>query len=133
MKMDERLNTERLRMLNAPFCLLCTGEYALPVRFRIHGPHVECRVPTWSGVGDRLPEKPEVTLVAVAEPGPNLRWLFIRGQATLVPDPDWQGLEPTDRTGIAPEDLYQILRIRPRRIELIDEQRGWGYRETADL
>lgn len=131
--MHNGLNTQTLATLGARMVILSVGQYALPVRFRIREPAVECRVPTWSGVGDLLGQSDEVTLVAVSETGPHLRWLFIRGPAVVVPDPDWEGLQPpaTDRVG--PDDLYQLLRVRPRRMELVDEGCGWGFRETADL
>ncbi|MFZ5828305.1 MAG: hypothetical protein ACOY94_28700 [Bacillota bacterium] len=130
--MDQMLNVLSLEAMGARYAMLSVGRYGLPVRFRIRGRAVECRVPTWSGVGDLLEGLEEVLLVAVVETEPYLRWLFLRGPASIVPDPDWEGLEPPPLHHLVPDDLYQILRIEPRRIERVDEQRGWGYRETAD-
>lgn len=131
--MNNMPNVQTLAAMGARVAVLSVGRYALPVRFRIREPVVECRVPTWSSVGDLLEEPGEVMLVAVGETGPDMRWLFIRGPATVVPDPDWDGLEPPTFDGVGPDDLYQLLRIEPKRLELIDEQRGWGVRETVDL
>ena len=133
--MNGVLNIETLAAMGVRFAILSSHGYALPVRFRVRGAVVECRVPTWSGVGDLLEETGEVTLVAAEETGrdPCLRWLFIRGSAAVVPHPDWQGLVPPRPQRLATDDLYQLVRVEPKRIELIDEQRGWGVRETIDL
>ena len=32
-----------------------------------------------------------------------------------------------------PDELYLVVRVTPRRIDLLDENRGWGARETLDL
>ncbi|HWI65135.1 MAG TPA: hypothetical protein VNT75_25175 [Symbiobacteriaceae bacterium] len=131
--MNNVLNTQMLATMGDGIAILGVGRYALAVRFRVRGSAVECRVPTWSGVGDLLEEPTEVTLVAVGEAGPFMRWLFLRGPAALVPDPDWEGLQPPVSGRVSPDDLYQVVRIEPRRMELIDEERGWGFRETVDL
>jgi len=113
--------------------VLNAGGYALPVRFRIRGAAVECRVPTWSGIGDRLTSDDHALLVLVEEGGRELRWRLIGGSAHLVANPDWEGLIPPETQRISPSYLYQVVRIEPRRIELVDEARGWGYRETMDF
>jgi hypothetical protein len=130
--MENRLNVQALGLLGTRFVVLGAGGYALPVRFRIREPAVECLVPTWSGLGDLAAAAGDVTLVAALESGAHLRWLFLRGPAAVVPDPDWEGFQPLAAGRISPDDLYQLLRILPRRIERIDEQRGWGCRETGD-
>ncbi len=126
-------SVEPLAGLSAGVAVLSLAGYALPVRFRVRDRVVECLVPTWSGVGDLLTEADQALLVQVEEGGAALRWLLVRGPASLVTDPDWDGLLPRSIGQIAPEDLYQLLRIRPKRIERVDEARGWGYRETLDL
>lgn len=131
--MESRGGVERLVAMEARFAILGVGRYALPVGFRVRGSVVECRVPTWSGVGDLLIGQQDVTLVAVSENGPHLHWLFIRGSATVVPEPDWTGMDLPGVDRSSPDDLYQLLRVAPRRIEEIDEARGWGSRETVDL
>lgn len=132
--MDEVLSPHALSAMSTRAAALSVGNCALAVRFRVGGGVVECRVPTWSEVGDLLSQGPsEATLVAVVEEGPHLRWLFLRGMAALVPHPDWDGLLPPMDDRILPEDLYQLVRLEPRRMERVDERRGWGFRETADL
>lgn len=135
--MKNPLSTQALTDLKTRVAVLSVGRYALPVRFRIRESRLECQVPTWSGMGDLLEaagtDPLEVTLVAVEEAEPHLRWLFVRGPAVLVPDPDWEELHVAAGGSVSTGDLYQLLRIVPKRIELADERRGWGYRETMDL
>lgn len=131
--MNDSLNLQALAALGARFAILGVGWYALPVRFRIRESAIECQVPTWSGVGDLLEEPGEVTLVAIGDCGAGLKWLFVRGRAGVVPEPDWEGLPPAAGSRVGSDDLYHLLRIEPKRIELVDEQRGWGFRETVDL
>jgi hypothetical protein len=135
--MEMELSTGRLAAMAVQVAVLSVGRYALPVRFRVIGSFVECRVPIWSGVGDMLADGPgEALLVAPApasETDAALRWLFLRGPAMMLDAPDWEGLGPPSGTGVSPEDLYQVVRITPARLEWIDEHRGWGYRETLDL
>lgn len=126
------LNTQILETLETRHAVLGIDGYALPVRFRVCGQIVECSVPTWSEVGELLEKIEEVTLVAIKKSGSELRWVFLRGAAVIVKNQDWECLVPPERSLVDPEDLYQLLRINPSRIELFDEQRGWGYRETAD-
>jgi hypothetical protein len=131
--MDGDLNAQALAAMGAGVVVLGIGGYALPVRFRVRGTAVEVRVPAWTGVDDMLDGAGDVTLVAVSEQGPYLRWLFVRGPAVVVKDPDWEGLQPPAANWVSPDDLYRLLRIKPVRMELADEQRGWGFRETIDL
>lgn len=131
--MNTVLNMQTLAAIGARAAVLSVGQYALPVFFRIRESAVECRVPTWTGIGDLLEEHGEVLLVIVTETGPCLRWFFLRGPAAPVADPDWEGLQPPAAGRVSANDLYLLLRITPKRMELIDEQHGWGYRETADL
>jgi hypothetical protein len=131
--MSNILTTQILETLGTRYAVLGVAGYALPVRFRICGSIVECGVPMWSGISDLLEKTKEVTMVAVKNSEPNLCWLFIRGLGSVIKNQDWEGLIPQERNLIEPGDLYQLLRIEPRRMELFDEQRGWGFRETADF
>lgn len=122
-----------LAQLDADWAVLSAGRYALAVRLQVHEGTVECRVPTWSGVGDLLPDLAEVMLVATCGSARGTRWLFLRGAAAVLPEPDWAGWEIPADAGAAPDELYQVVQIRPARIEWVDESRGWGVRETLDL
>ncbi len=48
-------------------------------------------------------------------------------------DPDLEGLRLPGSDQANRADLYEVVRVEPVRIELVDERRGWGYRETVDL
>ena len=131
--MKEMLSARMLENLNVRVAVLHVGTYSLPARIRVRGRVVECLVPTWAGIGDTLGESGEAMLLAFVEVGPVLTWVFVRGHASLatVVDQEWQGLP-----GSAPssrQDLYEMVRLDPVRIEFVDERRGWGYRETVDL
>jgi hypothetical protein len=131
--MPNILNIKILETLGTRHAVLGVDGYALPVRFRVCGQVVECSVPTWSGVGELLETVEEVTLVAINNSEANLSWVFLRGTAGIIKNQDWEGLVPPERSLVDPGDLYQLLRIYPKRMELFDEQQGWGYRETADF
>jgi len=79
-------------------------------------------------------ERPrEARLAVVVEAGPALSWVFIRGNASLVMNPDLEGLTLPGVGRANRTDLYESVRVEPVRIEIVDERRGWGYRETVDL
>jgi hypothetical protein len=131
--MSNILTTQMLETIGARHAILGVAGYALPVRFRVRGSIVECCVPTWSGISDLLEKSVEVTLVALKNSENNLRWIFLRGAGSVIKNQDWGGIVPSESSLVDPGDLYQLLRIEPKRMELFDEQRGWGFRETSDF
>lgn len=131
--MSKILNIQMLETMETRYAVLGVAGYALPVRFRVRGSIVECSVPTWSGIIDLLEKTEVVTLVAVQNSGTTLNWLYLRGVGSVIENQDWEGLIPSERSLVDAGDLYQLLRLEPERMELFDEQRGWGYRETADF
>lgn len=131
--MSNILNAKMLETIGTRYVTLGVAGYSLPVRFRVSGYIVECAVPTWSSVSDLLEKTEVVTLVAAQNSGTNLRWIFLWGIGSVINNQDWKGLVPSERSLVDPGDLYQLLRITPKRMELFDEQKGWGFRETADF
>jgi hypothetical protein len=131
--MSNILTVQMLETIGTRHAVLGVAGYSLPVRFRVCGAVVECGVPTWSGVSDLLEKSEEVTLVALKNSESNLRWIFLRGAGSVIKNHDWEGLVPSERSLVEPGDLYQLLRIYPKRMELFDEERGWGFRETVDF
>ncbi len=131
--MTNTINIHILEDMKALFVILGVDNYALPVRFRIHGSQIECRVPTWSGVVDLLEKAGDVTLVAVQDINGKLKWIFLRGSGSLVEKPSWEDFVHSKFGRIDPEDMFQIVSIQPKRMELYDEGRGWGFRETTDF
>ena len=131
--MKEMLSARTLAGLDARIAVLQVGRCLIPSRVRVRGTIVECLVPTWAGLGDMLERPREARLAVVVEAGPALSWVFIRGNASLVMNPDLEGLTLPGVGRANRTDLYESVRVEPVRIEIVDERRGWGYRETVDL
>jgi len=94
------------------------GAWALPVRCRSCGLRVECLVPRWADALHHLADDARALLVLPEAAGEPLRWIEYRALASVVPG-----------TADAP---YVAVLLRPERIDLLDESRGWGARETLD-
>lgn len=131
--MHTGLDIRSLENIQAKTAVLCAGNYALPVRMRVRGRMIECVVPAWCGVGDMPAELEEVLLVVEHRAEPPLRWIFIRGCATTDAVLEWPKTQLPSCDRLCVDDLYQLIRVKPKRMELVDEQYGWGYRETADF
>jgi nitroimidazol reductase NimA-like FMN-containing flavoprotein (pyridoxamine 5'-phosphate oxidase superfamily) len=125
-------------------CVLSTAgsedAWAMPVHYRSHGLEIDCLLPRWADVAYHLEQDPRVMLVILDTRKtsevlpPALRWLQVRGTARPVEEPDWETLLPEEtRTSVPPDKLYLVVRVAPERIDLLDESRGWGVRETLDL
>ncbi len=93
---------------------------------------VDCLVPRWADVAHSLLEKARVLFIVQAPSGAGLRWAQLRGTATPVEAPDWTGLLPRLVSTVQPGELYLVVRVAPKRIDLIDEDLGWGVQETLE-
>jgi len=124
-------------------CIICTavsaGVWAIPVSYRLvpepsasSQNKLDCLVPCWSDVAHHLTQNPAVVLIVQTTPSAGLGWLQIQGNASLVEMPDWSALLPRWVTTIDPEALYQVFRVSPTRIDLIDEDLGWGVQGTLE-
>lgn len=126
-------------------CVISTngtaGAWAMPVRYRNRALEVECLLPRWADAIYHLEQNPQVLLIISDSPlsplsggsGGGLRWLQYCGLAQPIAAPDWSALLPAGVSVVRPEEQYLAFCIRPERIDLIDEGRGWGARETLDL
>ena len=119
-------------------CVLSTagseGAWAMPVHYRSLGLEIDCLLPRWADVVYHLEQKPTVMLVIQDADTAALRWLQCWGTARPVARPDWQRLlSERASTAVSPEDLYLVVRMKPERIDLVDEGQGWGVRETLNL
>lgn len=94
------------------------GPLAMPVRYQPRGLEVDCLLPRWSDVAYHLEQPGPVMLVVLVPPGDEQRWLRYEGVC-----------QPPAGT----DDLYQAVTIRPVRIDLIDQRKGWGARETLEF
>ncbi|MBI2864397.1 MAG: hypothetical protein HYX94_07530 [Chloroflexi bacterium] len=113
------------------------GAWATPVRYRVEGLELDCLVPRWADVAYHLEQNSGVQLVIlespIPRPGRPLCWLEYRGTAQPVAVPIWGGLLPDGTPQALAGDLYLVVNVRPKRIDLLDEGRGWGARETLDF
>lgn len=109
------------------------GIWTTPVRYRNLGLAVECLVPRWADASYHLEQNPQVTLViVVANKNHDLCWLHYQGLARVTVTSDWAELLPTKIPSALGNDLYQLVSLTPQRLDLIDEQRGWGVRDTLE-
>jgi hypothetical protein len=124
-------------------CIISTitsqSVWAMPVWYRPisgssgrHNPKVDCLVPRWADIAHHLSKAAEVLLIVQASSGVGLRWLQIQGTAHPVETPDWTRLLPRWASKVQPEALYQVVRVTPSRIDLVDEDLGWGVQETLE-
>ena len=93
------------------------GGSAIPARHRSRGPEVGCELPRWADAVHGLGRDARALLV-VAEPADRARrWLAYRGLAD----------RPAPGTGPC-----VTVRLRPCRVDPVDEGRGRGARGTLD-
>lgn len=73
-----------------------------------------------------------MVLIIQASSGAGLRWVQVRGTAHPNDAPDWARLLPRWISTLQPAALYQVVRVTPNRIDLVDEDLGWGVQETLE-
>ncbi len=93
---------------------------------------LDCLVPRWADIAHELNRESRVLLVVQAGAGVGLRWLQIQGEVQPVPEPHWNRLLPRWISTLQPDRLYLVIRLTPERIDLIDEEVGWGVLETLE-
>lgn len=93
---------------------------------------LDCLVPRWADVAHYLTQECRVVFIVQASSGVGLRWLQIQGKVRPVEVPDWDGLLPRWFSTMQPDTLYLVVRVTPSRIDLIDEDLGWGVQETLE-
>jgi len=124
-------------------CILSTiatqGVWTIPAWYRMKSAPVdnndlelECLIPRWSDVAYHLTQDTRVVLIVQASSGAGLRWLQILGTARSVDAPDWPKLLPRWVQTTQPDSLYLVIRVTPSRIDLVDEDLGWGVQETLE-
>jgi hypothetical protein len=114
--------------------------WSMPVWYRptsepsgSRGLEVDCLVPRWADLAHHLAETATRVLFIVQAPsGAGLRWAQIRGTASPVEVPDWARLVPRWVSTVQPDELYLVVHVVPSRIDLIDEDLGWGVQETLE-
>jgi hypothetical protein len=113
------------------------GTWAMPVRYRADDLEVDCLVPGWSDIAYHVEQCPDVLLVVMSvfssSPEESLCWLQFAGKAERVVDPRWDDLLPQGTPQALAAELYRVIRVTPKRMDLLDESRGWGMRETLEV
>jgi hypothetical protein len=117
-------------LLQHNVCVVSTsgtvGAWAMPVSYSSHDLLMECLLPRWADVGYHIENDPRVLLIIWDS---SLRWLQYWGIAHLAPTPNWTRPPPAS----GPNDRYIVIRVEPQRIDLVDESKSWGARETLDF
>lgn len=106
--------------------------WALPVQYHRQGQVIDCLLPAWSDLLSLLDEDPRLHLVIPDETSNGNRWLQVKGTARRLAAPDWSDWQLPGAAHTPPKSRYTVIRITPQRIDLFDESRGWGFRETLD-
>ena len=112
------------------------GTWAMPVRYRVVNLELYCLVPRWADIAYHVELHPGVLMVIISvflSPKDPLRWLQYKGNARPVAVQEWSGLLPQGASEALAKDVYLVLRVLPGRIDLFDESRGWGVRETLEI
>jgi hypothetical protein len=112
--------------------LSAAGAAPLPVRYRSRHLIVECLVPRWADLAYVVSEQPTMVLIVPA-PADVARWLQYQGQAQIATAPDWSGWLPAGAAQQQAHAHYLVVELQPQRLDLFDQRRGWGARETLDL
>lgn len=103
-----------------------------PEQARKRGLVVECLIPRWADISYHMTDGSKVLFIVQASSANGLRWLQIQGTASLVEAPDWKRILPRWVPTAQPHVFYSVVRVTPRRIDLIDEELGWGVQETLE-
>ncbi len=118
-------------------CVISTrggaGAWAAPAWLYNQGLELVCLLPRWSDVLYHLEQDPHVMVIILDMQSKALRWLQYSGSAQLIQSRDAEEILPQESLNIQVDDRYVTVRITAERIDLIDENHGWGARETLDL
>ena len=97
----------------------CQGPWSVTAQYQNRGLELDCRVPRWSDALYHLEQDPHVLVIILDTQPDSTRWLQYYGVARI------------DSSAAA--DRYVAVHITPERVDLMDESRGWGARETLDV
>lgn len=108
-------------------CLDGAGRvWAMPVPYRAQGLQIACCLPHWADGSYYIEIDPHCVLIIPATDG-TPRWASYAARALVTTDrPGW----PVP-SGLA-ADFYTVLQLHPVQIDLFDERRGWGARQTLE-
>ena len=100
--------------------------WAMPIRYYSQGLSLTCLIPRWADIAYHLEQNPTVLVII---PTDESCWLQYLATAQLA--------DPQALAEILPamtlDARYVVAYLTPQRLDLIDERRGWGSRETLEL
>ncbi len=118
-------------------CVISTrgiaGAWVAPAWHYCHGLEMVCLLPRWSDALYYLEQDPRVMVIILDTQSKALRWLQYSGSAQVIQPLDGKQILPGGPPNLQIDDRYVAVRITAERIDLIDENHGWGVRETLDL
>lgn len=109
------------------------GAWAVPLKPYKNSLELICLLPGWSDVSYYIEQDPQVQVVIFDKNAGPIRWLQVSGKACVVPNPDWSQIGPLDPPSGFAQGGYLVFHISPTRMDLFDESRGWGARETLEF
>lgn len=116
--------------------ILCTsgraGAWAMPVRYVSAGLDVVCYMPRWADAAYYVEQDPHALLIVQEglAGADDVCWLQYQGMAAPAGECESFAQSPVPERSPA---LYQVIRLSPRRIDVLDTRQGWGARETLEL
>lgn len=97
----------------------CNGVACVRAKYSSHGLDLDCLVPRWSDTLYHLQQDPQALLIILDGESNASRWMQYRGIAQVA--------------SYTAADRNVRVQLKPVRIDLIDESRAWGARETLQL
>lgn len=95
------------------------GAWAVPAQYESHGLEIDCLLPAWSDALYHLERDPRALVIVPDVDAGTSRWLQYCGIAQV--------------SSCGPDKRYVAIHLTPERVDLIDENRGWGARETLEV
>ncbi len=118
-------------------CVISTtgvsGAWAAPAWIYNHGIELVCLLPRWSDVLYHLEQDPQVMVIIQDSQSRALRWLQYIGRAQVIGPEELEQVSTNRRLNMRADERYVAISIVAEHIDLIDENHGWGARETLDL
>ncbi len=108
------------------------GAWVAPAWQYSQGLDLVCLLPRWSDALYYLEQDPHVMVIILDPQSKALRWLQYSGGAYVIQPHDFEQFLPQGLPNIQVDDRYVAVRITAERIDLIDENHGWGARETLE-
>ncbi len=104
-------------------CVISTsgreGAWSVTAQYQNRELELDCYVPRWSDVVYHLEQDPHALVIVMDTKSSFLCWLQYRGTVRM--------------DACSADDRYVAVHLTPERIDVVDESRGWGARETLEI